>query len=353
MTVKELRGLIRASSMSLLANCPAAAVTDGVQIDSYDPTATEGTEIHRAIALAIRGEDYPLFMGDGAAEAEDMVKLALAYVEREKLGDAQTETHIEAPPFAATLDLLLVDGTVGIVTEWKSTHREDDHTAQILAQAACALARHADLNAIDSRVVYLRGEGEVRHVYTRAWVEAWVEEFKRNTLDHPEVYRPGEWCGRCRRKTSCPALAELNRSTALALADPKFTQALTRESVAALRPRVKLLASVIDQYDKWVRAEVLANGPISLGGGKVLGKLEMHIDKIDLIAAYPLLAETFSTEDLRAIIEVHKTAMLTRVADGAAKGQKTAAKDGFMAQLRALGAVETVTTYQVRELNER
>ena len=350
--------MVRASSMPLAANCPASISGEGVQIDSYDPTATDGVDVHRAIALALRGKEYPAFEGENAAENEDMVALALAYAKQSGLCDdqMQTERHFEFSPFAATLDLLVVDIAAGEaeLTDWKTTHREDDHEAQILTQCECVFEAYEDeIQSIETHLVYLRNEGVKRKRYTRDFVGQWREEFIHNTLEHPEVYRPGEWCGRCKRKVGCLALRAVNENTAAILSAPEYAANLSRPVIANLRPRVKMLKDVIDQFDAYVREEVLTHGPIPLGNGKELRAMDINTDKIGILKAWEILTAQFTDQELAGFVEVRKTALCKLIEASAPKGGKSKASAAFMDRLRAAGAVAVTTTQQVREMNVR
>lgn len=347
--------IVRASSMPLAVSCPASISGEGVQVDSFDPTATDGVEVHRAIAMALRGEDYPPFDGSNAGDNEDMVALALAYAQQNgMMPGALTEVHLEHPPFSATLDVFMPysRGEEADLTDWKTTHREDDHEAQIIAQCAAAFANYPKLPAITAHTVYLRNEGAIKKRYTRAWVEQWAEEFVHNTLKHPEIYRPGDWCARCKRKYGCEGLRAMRREIAATfLADGQGM--LTRDNVAEMRFKVKLIKGVCDEFDKMVRDEVLNHGPIALGEGKELRALDINTDTIDILRAWATLTGTFADSDLAKFVEVRKTAMLKLIEAGAPRGQKSKAAEAFMEKLRAEGAVTTTTTQQVRELAVR
>ena len=345
--------IVRASSMPLACSCPASINGDGVQVDSFDPTATDGVEVHRAIAMALRGEEYPPFDGINAGENEDMVALALAYAKREGLDSCETELHIEAPPFAATLDLYgpWTNDDADVV-DWKTTHREDDHEAQIIAQCACVFARYPERKVIIAHTVYLRNEGAIKKRYTRAWVKQWADEFIRNTLQHPEIYRPGEWCGRCKRKFSCEALRAQRREIAEMILGAGAGM-LTRDNVPEIRTKAKMLRDILDIMDGMIRTEVLEHGPIPMGDGKELRALDVNTDRINLRRSWEILTAKFTDEELSAFLQVHKTPMVKMIEAAAPRGQKSKASAAFMETLKAAGAVTTETSQQVRVLNVR
>ena len=341
--------------MPLASSCPASISGEGVQVDSYDPTATDGVDVHRAIALALRGKEYPAFEGENAAENEDMVALALAYAKQEGLaGDGvRLEVPMSYPPFAATLDVLSgVLIPVATLADWKTTFKEADHEAQILAQCACVFACYADCDAIETHLVYLRNEGVKRKRYTRDYVGQWREEFIHNTLSHPEIYRPGEWCGRCKRKVECPALKAQRR----AIAEMLLTDGaglMNRDNVPELRTKGKMIRDVLDVMDAMIREEVLLHGPIPMGEGKELRAMDVNTDKIDLRKAWETLTAKFTDEELATFVQCHKTPMVKLIEATAPKGMKSKTSAAFMEKLKALGAVTVTTSQQVRVLNVR
>jgi hypothetical protein len=340
--------------MPLCANCPASISGEGVQVDSFDPTATDGVEVHRAIALALRGKEYPAFEGVNAGENEDMLALALAYVRAQSWGkcDVKTEVHIDAPPFSATLDLLCEIGDVANLADFKTTYREDNHEAQILAQAFCAFHKYPHLQAADTHVVFLRNEGVIRKRYTREWVGAWAEEFIHNTLSYPEIYRPGDWCGRCRRKIECPALKAQRRAFAEMLLT-NGTGIMNRDNVPEIRTKGKLIRDLLDTMNDMIRDEVLAHGAIPMGDGKELAAIEINPDEIHILKAWNILQAEFTDEQMASFVEVGKTKLLDLIKAEAPRGQKTKAAEAFMEALRAAGAVTQKQQVQVRVRNIR
>lgn len=352
--------VIRASSMKLASNCAASVAGDGVQIDSYDQTAGPSTDGHRAISLAIQGKPVP----ELDAGTESLVELATAWVEKWLKPTFPgsrwlAELPLMKAPFTGTLDLAgittFADGhTQGVVVDWKNTWRDDDHTAQLLAYAWLLLQSDSDMKSVIIIVPMLRlGKADPPREFSREWVESWEREFERNTLSHPEIFRPGEWCSRCRRKMTCPALLEMNRQTVDVLASPGFEGMLTRETLPDLRVRVKLVKEAIALFEGFQRETIMEKGPLKLPNGKLLKAVERNIDVIGLRAAWPILQEAFPDDgDIEKVVTVGKTKLLELIGARAPKGMKGKSQDTFMERLDAAGAVSVKHEVAIMEIKD-
>jgi CRISPR/Cas system-associated exonuclease Cas4 (RecB family) len=344
---------IRASSMRLAVLCPASATSPReVLVDSFDATAVDGSDVHRAISMRIKGAQHPPFEGENAAENEKMVELALDWFNaniRILYESVVTECRLTADFLSGTLDVLAIRSTKAVVVDWKTTYREDDHSAQLYSYAYLVFSNYSHIDEVEIFTAYLRGEGVLRKVLTRDWIMAWAEEVKHNILGHADLYRTGEHCLRCQRRIGCPAVREINRQTIAELEAGGEQLALTRERVASLRPRVKLVEKVIKAFDEFVRNDVIANGPIPTVEGKELRAVQMNFDHIDIVKAWPILQTEFTDAEMSEFVEVGKTAMLKAIAAKTAKG-KGKAQDAFMSRLRSTGAVNTTQGIQVREV---
>jgi hypothetical protein len=349
--------MIRASSVTLACKCNAStAAGDEVRVDLHDPTADTGTEVHRAIALRLQGKPVEPFAGINAGENEDMVELALAWFQTGILAGPhkpltiETEVSIRATSVSGTLDVLVLHSLKrAAVIDWKTTYRDDDHTPQVMAYAWLAFQRQPELEVVDVWVAYLRREGADHKMVTREYAESWMNEFERNTLEHPDVFTPGEHCGRCPRQLGCPALVAMNRQTAITLLDTAGQQIVSREGLAALKPRVAMIEAAIKAYKDILRAEVLTNGPIPTTEGKQLAKLTKHIDHIHPFRGWAILQAEFSDEEIARFLVVKKTEMLTVIGDRTAKG-KAKEQERIMESLRAAGAVSVDKQVEVREV---
>ncbi len=349
--------IVRASSMTLASKCPAAIAGEGTQIDSFDPTSTTGSDVHRAITLMLQGKPLP----ELTAETEKLATLGKDWVTnwlRPKYPRHlwRNEWALEAGNFRGTLDLggrvnCAGDAEPGIVVDFKNTYRDDDHSAQLITYAYLLLESDPYMQSVTVYVPMLRlGKADQALELPRDWVMLWIREFTVNTLRHPEIFRPGEWCSRCKRKATCPALRDLNRQTVEVFADRGFEGMLTRDTLPDIRMRVKLVKEAIKCFEDFQTETILEQGPISLGEGKLLKAFEIKKDIIGLSRALPLLQEIFGSDaDIEKFVTVGKTAMLEAIGSKAPKGMKGKAQAAFMNKLEAAGAVSHKTETRIVE----
>jgi hypothetical protein len=311
--------VLRASSMTLAAKCAASIAPADVAIDSFDPTATTGGDIHRAITLALQGKEA----AEVSADVEIVSQLAVDWVRNWLLPKYPRHQWRSELSLHATLGGVEIRGTMdnagvspmldeeGVVVDWKATYRDDDHTAQVLTYAWLLLENNPFMPKVTVIVPMLRlGKADPPLVLPRDWVMIWMKEFEHNTLRHPEIFRPGEWCTRCHRKMECPALKQMNQQTAEVLSERGFEKILSRQTLPDLRVRVKLLEDAINCFKAYQREEIIENGPLSLGNGKLLKATQRKLDVIGLQAAWPLLQKEFSDVDMETFIGISKTKML-------------------------------------------
>ena len=347
----------RASSLKLAANCPASLAPAGVQVDSFDPTATTGTDGHLAISLALQALPYPTL----DAETEKLVELACAWVGNWLKPTYPAfawhyEMHLAHGSLSGTMDLMGLEvegqGANAVIVDWKATFREDDHTVQLLIYCVLLFIECPWLKSITVLIPMLRlGRAEQPRTYSREWVEAWFEEFQRNTLNHPEIYRPGEWCTRCRRKVECPALTQMMQETVEVFAADSTGKSLSRATLPALRTRVNLVKDFIKMFEDWQRETIINDGPLPLDNGKVLKAIDRNIDVIDVQKGWGIITGTFADSDLPKFITVGKTAMLKLIGDAAPRGMKGKNQDAFMLKLEEAGAVSQKKEQAIMECN--
>jgi hypothetical protein len=350
--------ILRASSMKMAVECPASvAAKRPVLVDAFDETSIDGSDVHRAIALQLRSKPCPPFTGDTAAENEAMVELAIDWYHAhiQPFYPVVTfEERLTHAPIAGTIDVLAIsaDGRKAVVADWKTTYREDDHTAQLAAYAYLVFMECPLVEEVVIYTAYLRGEGIHDKVLYRNWVIQWMEEFQQNTLSHPEIHRVGEHCLRCVRRIGCKALVETNRQTAATLMEISQGRELMREVVGTLRPHVKLLEAVIEDFNKFIQRSVIESGPIETSPGKEIRALPIKTDHVQLLPAWEILQQNFTDAEMGEFVEVRKSAMLKLIGDRTPKG-KGKAQEAFIERLRSAGAVHTTSSFQIRELNKR
>lgn len=336
---------IRASSFPLLVAC-AASQLPGLQVDFSDAIGTQGQEIHRALALRLRGEVTP----DLDTESEEMVTLGLDWVKSKGAMEPETELGLHDEYGSGTIDACWTDreGAAWVV-DFKTGYRDDDFWPQTYRYAHLYFQANPNVNAINLCVVWLRKEGVDFKQVTRGWIDAWFREVLHNTIEHPDTYRPGEHCVRCSRRVDCPALAAVNRQSALALAGEPI--AITLQNYPHFHIIKKQITQALKGLDEVRDALVEEHGSIPMGNGKELRKLEIHKTPISLMEALPVLqASGLSDETISGCCRISKTELMDAVGASAPKGGKKKSQDAIMDKLAAAGAVGESVEYQIREL---
>ncbi len=354
-----MTSMIRASSFPLAVLCAASTDKPGVQVDTFDPTATAGQDIHRAIAIRLEGGETPNLPYD----VERLVDLAVTWCKEWLFPTYPGLTwrhneELRAAPVSGTLDLngRHEERKVAVLVDFKGTYRDDDHTAQMMAYAWLLFCLCDWLEQVVVIVPKLRlGVADTApdgnpFIYSRKWVTDWMKEFSKNTLAHPEIFRPGEWCSRCKRKFECPALRTYNRETVDVLADPKFEGHLVRQIIPSMRPRVKLLEESIKLYKGFEREAVLDGGPIDLGTGKKLVLAEENHRQVIPHKAWALLQTKFTDEEMESFLEIGVTKLEEAISAKAPKGKKAAIVRTFMDDLKTAGAVGSHTVKKIKEV---
>lgn len=333
-----------------LCNASAAAPRD-VLVDSYEPTAEEGTNVHTLVSLALIKKAVRF----ASAAEEQLTELAVTWFYANihpRFPHFTTELHLTNDRFSGNLDVLALDNIKlpkrGAIIDWKATFLEDDHTDQLMTYADLSFTAEPTLEEIEIYTGYLRKGAVADKKVDRDHVAEWKKEFWRNF--DADLHRPGVHCARCKRKVGCKALVGMNRHTAqelLKIASDGAT--LTRDMIPEMYVRVKLFKSVIAQFERFLREQATL-APIATLAGKELRPLKIENKRVDVLAAWSILQANFSDAEMSTFLEVGTTKMLDLVAEKVEKG-KGKAQDAFMDKLKRAGAVEITPAIQIRELN--
>lgn len=345
--------IIRAHALTLASNCPASIAGDGLNIDSVDPTAARGVDIHRAIALGVEGKELP----DLSAEDEEIVALGVEWVKnwlwvKYPKMSWLFNAALDHAPLSGSLDLLGMAPPEAVVVDFKATFRDDDHTPQLMGYSWLVCCEHPAVERVTSIVPLLRlGKAEAPVTHTKDWILGWMHDFTRNNINSPGTYRPGEWCRKCKRKHDCPALRRMLLDTAMVFSSQEFEGHLTRGNLPALWMRWKLIKEAGALLEEYRRTTVLEEGPIDIGNGKMFKAQEYEVDRIKLRAAWSLLQEQFPDDaDIEAFVDIGKTKMLGIIGNRAARGMKGKEQNAFMDKLLRAGAVEKIQQIKVAEV---
>jgi len=140
----------------------------------------------------------------------------------------------------------------------------------------------------------------------------------------------------------CPAQTALIRSAVSTLLYPGGMEGLVKTlgpaELGAVFEQAGTVKKLCDGVRAAIKNRVLSGGPIAIDEHRELAVIETEKEKIDLAAAWDLLAQRFGKDDMCRCLSISKTEFLKVVSGRAAHGQKGKAKDAIMAELRSLNA---------------
>jgi hypothetical protein len=166
-------------------------------------------------------------------------------------------------------------------------------------------------------------------------------------LNRPAKFTTGDWCRYCPKYIACPAHKALMKRTFDDLALVGWVENLPRERKGEIYPALQMAAKMIEAAQESIKADVVANGPISMGPDYELRASPVMLTEIEPLRAWPVLSAQFSEAELATAIKIRKGDIEGLAADHAGRGQKGAAKKQIIEDLRAAGAVTETTSYRV------
>ena len=230
--------------------------------------AMRGTSIHAEIVRAWNaGEE------SSVPEALAATKWIAANCE----GELRFEQHVSLIDSDSmetitegTPDLVVLDGAVATVYDWKTGRSENvtpaDDNLQLIAYGLAS----CDGGPFRVCLVFLDGD-KVDPRYSRTFDPsehaALLGRVKAAAVRKPEAHA-GDWCGSCYQRQYCHAWrAQL--STALALVDGDKALAVTDENAGQIMARAKAVKEAAEIAEDMIKAHVRAGGICEVNG-KVL-----------------------------------------------------------------------------------
>lgn len=362
---------LRASSLPMAFRCAGSLMREADHIDgkvhavpASGEEASLGTAVHEVLRDVVRADvdelpDLMEYANRWAVDADDLAMLARfglkAWRElRQYFPSPMTEVELSCGDrtsweLTGHLDVYAPgDQSAGII-DWKSGRLDVDSYHQMAAYARLS-ASDCKAESFICPVVYLR-EGNYRVFrFTREDLSVWQERLVNEVVQWDSTYRPGEQCRFCARQLSCPARSALVQQSARDLAE--FQQAggpLTHADILSLYRRAKVVSSAVEHFDKWLRQQIEAAGPIVTEEAS-LELSEQDRDQIKPLEAWPMLSQKLDEQELAACVKIGKTALLDAIGAKAPPRGKGKAKAELMEELRAAGAVDVKTVKVLREV---
>ncbi len=374
---------IRCSSLPRIMSCPASLEVGEVQIQSSSDNASIGTAVHEVMADIIRKslsgtkdpqgfpqmpELYPYADRHGV-EVDDIrflcwrgleiwkqyaPMLQNVEVEREYATDISEEIELTGhPDVTATLE-----SGQGVIIDWKTgTDRESFN--QLIGYAALCFTGNTE--GVKVIVANLRENmAEVRN-YESDQIDEFGDKISSVVRSGSNQYNPTvENCQYCPRRISgCPA-REIMVQSAMSALYPLGTTESKIENVRRLGEiykKSKVLEKALEEYSSALKIAIRDSGEITLPDGLVLKLEECERETITadigfFRTCYSMLHDNDhegnydSPECTMEIIgsnafTVKKKEVIKAVRSAAPKGEKDAAEERFMKELRAAGCVKT------------
>lgn len=354
----------RPSSMPRAFECPSSLEPAYFPVRETSYESDLGQAAHACMAAIVSGGEADMREESRKFEVkiddlEPMVgygRKAWREIERYFPG-AKTEVPLTSDLGDGTVDLLSQvseseDSIPSTITigDWKTGRVQRQYRRQMEAYAYAARQSLGmpKTGCITAVVVWLRFN-EIEVIQLRYHdLNRFVLQFFNLAERIGKDYHPGEHCLGCQRSVECKAREEYLRSVHSSLA-VAVENGVTREKLAALYPRAKMLEHMLSEYKTALRL-ALAGGPIEIGGGNQLDLVESHRPMIDPVAARSvLLANGFTADEINSACSMSKTAIEAMAAKRAKHGHKEQMQRAIVSELEAKGALTKATFSRIEK----
>jgi hypothetical protein len=239
------------------------------------------------------------------------------------------------------------NGETAIILDWKTGRKDISHKDQGFGYARRMFLKYPALEVSTVHFCWLRTQELESYVVSRARSDEWASSLASDVLDWDGVYHPGEHCSFCRRFSSCPALAEMQRaSLTLVSSETVNLAAMDGPQLASTYRRLAPLAKQIESLQAAIKAEVGVRGGVDDGDGRRLYYKQVNGPrKIDTLKAWPVLSAMLTDNELAECVDVSISAVESAVAAKATgpRGAKKAAKEKLQDALAEAGAITQAT----------
>lgn len=371
--------MIRCSRLPLAWACAPSLEVPEVRINTADEPAELGNAAHRYLASHVLGRDLdiPTLAREHGADADELAMLchqgrkAWQNLSRHfDTADTETLTEQTVAGFLAdgeategTADVLARSGRTAIVLDWKSGRVDRDHTHQVRGYALGAVA-HFGRDLIDEAiviVVWLReGVWDIERLSVDQ-LDSWSSEFSRRLANGRGTFNPGGHCDHCGRAAECPGRRAMVRG---AFADMSIegapvihwwtpqTRHLLGPDIGTAYSKIKLVQRACETFQETVKADVIANGPLPIGGGRELAITTIKKRELDATKARPVLAKWLTPEQIDVNTKISVSGCEDDAAALAGKGKGAGTRRDMAAALTEVGAVRINEVHQLREQKE-
>lgn len=343
---------VSGSKVGRFLACPSCELLtpDEYRFSQQTPEAAIGSAAHEAIAQVVQGQDPDIVAvchhhgAPDPAEVGMLVRFARQAWEElhPYVPEARIEYDVDGEVTYGRADVLHADGATLTVIDWDFGWVGTDKRAQLKAYADAARCMFGmpQSGTIMAVHVLARKGKFITYELDAAELDNFRERVRWAMRRCGIDYGPSpDTCRFCPRQLLCKARADYLRQCVALMPHAIESLTLDDQGLAQIYPRWKEVKRLVEAFDKVLGARLAEGTPLDLGTGKALTLVEQEYDQIDPLLAWSTMQAHLSNDQIARALSVSKTEILSSVAESAGRGQKGKAKEQFMDELRAAGAV--------------
>lgn len=310
-------------------------------------------ELDRLIAYSMVAErDLRKWFQGAAAER------ALEYVE-----------PWDCPPYdkirlTGSIDRCEVLGESAAILDYKTGRVDTGYEHQQRGYGFLMIRAEPRITEVKSATVYVAHGYWKPRTYKVESLESWWFDFKRRLANGIGRFSPGDHCGYCPRRPTCPGVQAYQRSALAIITDDNLdspntcaadltvdNMAVVGPQLAETRSNVSYIAKRCEEFMSVLRAKVIeVGGEIPAGDGKVLKIIKVNRRTLDAQKAWPVLAAHLNDQEIAESCKISLSKCQDIVGAKAAQGTKGAVRKQLAEDLEGAGAVIPSITEQLREV---
>lgn len=365
---------LRPSALPLAFHCPASIRNSGILINETNEAAGAGSAAHELLCHLVEDGTIEwervneISDKHGGADDQEVRMLCGKACKiwpqiRDHFPRAMTEVRVEKSLtvkdlcIAGTMDLISISGDVARILDWKTGRLDSDYWQQVRAYGCMILLEFPQLRECTVTIVWLRkGEFE-NYTLTQADAAEWLRELESRVINWDGVYCPEtKYCSNCPRGHECEARNRLVRRDVAAIADLDMDSIdasianMPAEQIIALTRKAKTVAKYGAAVVDAVKAAVMRGQVIEANGVALTVETEGRRE-LDTKKTWGVLDQSFgfTDDDFGEVVKMRASAVESRVAKNAGKGNGAAAVRDLRSKLELAGAVEINEVFKLVE----
>lgn len=338
---------IRCSALPLVTICGHSAIKPDVHVNQWSAPSATGTTTHACLRRHIEtgwnsveeiADDETRFLVSQGIKMWRTLRDWIVYPVCEQ------EVEADFGEFVLTghTDIQSVAERTIRIVDWKSGRLDSLYREQMLGYGAAALRADPSLERAECYISWLRTREVEVHVFERCELDEW----KGRLLESlgAKRYNVGPHCYGCARGHECPGHGAIVRRDIASLEWVSASEiqhglsSMSRERIIELSEKAKLVSARAQCVLSAIRSHVEEHGPV-VARGSELCIVEESRRSVDTSAAWPVLMEHLTDDELSAVVDVSLSRASSAVALKKSRGEKGRARAEFFRQLKAAGAI--------------